>query len=324
MKLLKGAWQGAVLLGAMALAGPALAQPADRPLRIIAGFAPGGTSDIVSRVVAEGVATTLGQRPVVENRTGANGFIAAEAVVRGPTDGTTVLQCPMGSMTISPEVPGMHIPIDVARDLVPVANVARSSYAVVTGARSPYRSLEELMAAARAKPNALSYGSAGIGTAQHLSAERLKRMANLEIVHVPYRGAAPAALDLIAGRIDLLITNLGDVIRQIQGGELRLLALADEAGWPEFPDAPRLPRIVPGLEVIGWFGICGPRGMADEAVARWAEAIRISLQSPEVRKRLLDNGLAPGFEDAAAFGATISRDRQTWGEAIRAANVRAE
>ena len=324
MKLLKGAWQGAVLLGAMALAGPALAQPADRPLRIIAGFAPGGTSDIVARVVAEGVATTLGQRPVVENRTGANGFIAAETVVRGPTDGTTVLQCPMGSMTISPEVPGMHIPIDVARDLVPVANVARSSYAVVTGARSPYRSLEALMAAARAKPNALSYGSAGIGTAQHLSAERLKRMANLEIVHVPYRGAAPAALDLIAGRIDLLITNLGDVIRQIQGGELRLLALADEAGWPEFPDAPRLPRIVPGLEVIGWFGICGPRGMPDEAVARWAEAIRASLQSPEVRKRLLDNGLAPGFEDAAAFSATISRDRQTWGEAIRAANVRAE
>jgi tripartite-type tricarboxylate transporter receptor subunit TctC len=324
MTLLGRALRGALLLGAMALAGPALAQPADRPLRIIAGFAPGGTSDIVARVVAEGVAPALGQRPVVENRTGGNGFIAAEAVVRGPADGSTVLQCPMGNMTISPEVPGMHIPIDVGRDLVPVANVARSSYAVVTGARSPYRSLEALMAAARATPNALSYGSAGIGTAQHLSAERLKRMAGLEILHVPYRGAAPAALDLIAGRIDLLITNLGDVIRQVQGGELRLLALADEAGWPDFPDAPRLPRILPGLEVIGWFGICGPRGMPEEAIARWAEAIRASLQTPEVRRRLLDNGLAPGFEDARAFSATIDRDRRTWGEAIRAAQVRAE
>ena len=323
MEPLIGVLRSVVLLGAM-LAGPALAQPADRPLRIVAGFAPGGTSDIVARVVADGVAATLGQRPVVENRTGANGFIAAEAVVRGTTDGSTVLQCPMGSMTISPEVPGMHIPIDVGRDLVPVANVARSSYAVVTGARGSYRSLEELMAAARSKPGGLSYGSAGIGTAQHLSAERLKRMASLDIVHVPYRGAAPAALDLIAGRIDLLITNLGDVIRQIQGGELRLLALADEAGWPEFPDAPRLPRILPGLEVIGWFGICGPRGMPDEAVARWAEAIRLSLHSPVVQKRLLDNGLAPGFEDPAAFGATITRDRQAWGEAIRAANVRAD
>jgi tripartite-type tricarboxylate transporter receptor subunit TctC len=315
---------GAALLGAALCLGPAMAQPSDRPLRIVVGYAPGGTGDLVSRVVAEGVASPLGQRPVVENRTGANGFIAAEAVVRGPTDGSAVLQCPMGNMTISPEIPGMHIPINVAQDLVPVANVARSSYAVVTGARSPYRSLEELLAAARAKPGALSYGSAGIGTAQHLSGERLKRLASIDLVHVPYRGAAPAALDLIAGRIDILITNLGDVIRQIQGGDLRLLALADEAGWPDFPDAQRLPRIVPGFEVIGWFGICGPRGMPEEAVAKWAEAIRVALEDPTVRKRLLDNGLTPFFEDAASFSRTIARDRQMWGEAIRAANVRAE
>ena len=314
----------AALLAAALPAAPALAQPADRPLRIIAGYAPGGTSDIVARVVAEAVAGPLGQRPVVENRTGANGFIAAEAVVRGPADGSTVLQCPMGNMTISPEVPGLHIPIDVAQDLVPVANVARSSYAVVTGARGPHRSLEALLAAARTRPGALSYGSAGTGTAQHLSAERLKRMAGVDIVHVSYRGAAPAALDLIAGRIDLLITNLGDVIRQVQGGELRLLALADEAGWPEFPDAPRLPRIVPGLEVIGWFGICGPRAMPPEAVQRWAEAIRTGLEEPALRRRLLDNGIAPGFEGPEAFARTIARDRQVWGETIRAAGIRAE
>lgn len=315
---------GAVMLGAASLAGPAGAQPSDRPLRIVAGYAPGGTSDIVARLVAEGVAAKLGQRPVVENRTGANGFIAVEAVVRGPTDGSVVLQCPMGNMTISPETPGMHIPVDVARDLVPVANVARSSYAVVVGARSPYRSLEEFLAAARAKPGALTYGSAGVGTAQHLSAERLKRLAKIDLLHVPYRGAAPAALEVIAGRTDLLITNLGDVIRQIQGGELRLLALADAEGWPEFPDAPRLPQLVPGLEVAGWFGICGPRGMPAEAVAGWAEAIRAALEDATFRKRLLDSGLTPLFEDAATFGRTIARDRGMWGEAIRAANVRAE
>ncbi len=315
---------GAVLLGAVWLAGPGWAQPADRPLRIVAGYAPGGTSDIVARIVAEGVAPRLGQRPTVENRTGGNGFIAAEAVVRGPTDGAVVLQCPMGNMTISPETPGMHTPIDVALDLVPIANVARSSYAVVVGARSPYRSLEEFLAAARAKPGALTYGSAGIGTAQHLSAERLKRMARIDLLHVPYRGAAPAALEVVAGRTDLLITNLGDVMRLIQGGELRLLALADAEGWPEFPDAPRLPQLVPGLEVAGWFGICGPRGMPAEAIAGWAEAIRVALEDATVRKRLLDSGLTPLFEDAAAFGRTIARDRRMWSEAIRAANVRAE
>lgn len=314
----------AALLGATLLAGPAFGQPADRPLRIIAGYAPGGTSDITARLVAEGVAATLGQRPVVENRTGGNGFIAAEAVVRGPTDGSTVLQCPMGNMTISPEMPGMHIPIDVGRDLIPIANVARSSYAVVVGARSPYRSMEDFLAAARTRPGALTYASAGAGTAQHLSGERLKAMARIDILHVPYRGAAPAALDIIAGRADLLITNLGDVIRQIQGGEMRLLAMGDAEGWPDFPDAPRLPALVPGLQVLGWFGICGPRGMPQEAVARWAEAIRAALQDATLRRRLLDNGLAPGFEDPASFGRTIARDRAVWGEAIRAAGIRAE
>jgi tripartite-type tricarboxylate transporter receptor subunit TctC len=110
----------------------------------------------------------------------------------------------------------------------------------------------------------------------------------------------------------------------VQGGELRLLALADEAGWPDFPDAPRLPRIVPGFEVIGWFGICGPRGMPEEAVARWADAIRASLGGAELRKRLLDNGLALAFEDPQAFAQTIARDRRMWGETIRAARIRAD
>jgi tripartite-type tricarboxylate transporter receptor subunit TctC len=314
------AWLGAVLLAG----GAAQAQPTDRPARIVVGFAAGGTTDITARVVAEGVAASFGHRAIVDTRTGGNGFIAAEFVVRGSADGSTVLLCPMGPMTISPEMPGMHIPIDVGRDLVPVANVARSSYVVVTGANGPHRTLPDLIAAARARPGALTYASAGYGAAQHLSTERLKRLAGIDMVHVPYRGAAPAALDVIAGRADILITNLGDVIGQIKGGQLRLLAMGDREGWPDFPDAPRLPDIVPGLEVIGWFGVCGPRGMPEEAVARWAAAIRAALDVPALRQRLLDSGLAPNFEDPASFARTIARDRQAWGETIRAAGIRAE
>lgn len=314
------AWFGAALL----VAGAAQAQPTDRPTRIMVGFAPGGTTDITARVVAEGVAPRFGHRAVVETRTGANGFLAAEAVVRGPNDGSTVLLCPMGPMTISPEMPGMHIPINVGQDLVPVANVARSSYVVVTGASSPYRTLQDLIAAAKARPGALTYASAGYGAAQHLSGERLKRLTGTDMVHVPYRGAAPAALDVIAGRADVLITNLGDVIGQIKGGQLRLLAMGDREGWPDFPDAPRLPDIVPGLEVIGWFGICGPRGMPEEAIVNWAEAIRQGLQDATLRQRLIESGLAPNFEDPATFARTIARDRQAWGETIRAAGIRVE
>lgn len=311
------------LVGALCLALPVLAQAQERQPRIVSGFAPGGTSDLVSRLLAEGIGTALGQRPVVENRTGANGFIAAEAVARGPADGSTVLQCAMGGMTISPELPGAVLPIDPGTDLVPVANVAISSYGVVTGARGPHRTLAEAIAAARARPGTVSYGSAGVGSAQHLTGARLASMAGLDLLHVPYRGAAPAALDVIAGRADLMITNLGDVVRQIQGGELRLLALADRAGVPEFASAPRLPDIVPGLEVVGWFGLCGPKAMPPESIRQWAQATERALTDANLRRRMLENGLTPTFEGPEAFGARITRERGVWGETIRRANIRA-
>ncbi|MFL1461758.1 Bug family tripartite tricarboxylate transporter substrate binding protein [Roseococcus sp. DSY-14] len=303
---------------------PALAAAQDRPPRILAGFAPGGTGDLVARLIAEGVAPQLGARPVVENRTGANGFIAAEAVARSAPDGATVLQCPMGTMTISPELPGAVLPVDPRTELIPVANFALSSYGVVTGARSPHRTLEELVAAARQRPGALSYASAGIGTAQHLTGARLASMAGLDMLHVPFRGAAPAALEVIAGRVDLLITNLGDVVGQIRSGDLRLLALADREGVPEFASAPRLPDIVPGLEVAGWFGLCGPRGMAPAAIARWSDAMAVALREPAIRQRLLESGLTPVTEGPDAFAARMARDRQGWGETIRRANIRAD
>jgi tripartite-type tricarboxylate transporter receptor subunit TctC len=309
-----------VLLAALLLApGLALAQP-----RILVGFAPGGTGDLVARLIAEGLSQAGGARVVVENRTGANGMIAAEAVARGTADGNTLLLCPMGTMTIGPEMPGANLAIDPRTELAPVANVALSSYGAMTGARGPYQSMGDLIAAARARPGSVTYASAGVGSAQHLTGARLAAMAGLELVHVPYRGAAPAALDVIAGRTDLLITNLGDVMRQIQGGELRLLALADAEGVPEFASAPRLSQSVPGLEVAGWFGLCGPRGMPPAAIQRWAEAVAVALRDPTLRQRLLENGLTPIVEGPDAFAARMQRDRAGWAEAIRRANIRAD
>lgn len=318
LRLLKAA-----LLALAPLAASAQGQTVPGQPRIVAGFAPGGTSDLTARFIAEGIGTALGQRPVVENRTGANGFIAAEAVARGPADGSVVLQCPMGSMTISPELPGAVLPIDPGKDLIAVANIAVSSYGAVTGARGPYRTLGDVLAAARERPGTVSYASAGVGSAQHLTGARLEAMAGVELVHVPYRGAAPAALDVVAGRADLLITNLGDVVRQIQGGELRLLALGDAQGVPEFAGAPRLADTVPGLEVVGWFGLCGPKAMNPEMLQAWAAAVERALRDPALQRRLLDNGLTPMFEGPDAFAARIVRERQMWGETIRRANIRA-
>jgi tripartite-type tricarboxylate transporter receptor subunit TctC len=313
-----------ILLAAAAalIAFPALAQ--DRTIRVISGFAPGGAGDLMARLIAEYVPPQMNARGVVENRTGANGLIGAEVVARAAPDGATVLQCPMGSMTITPNLPGVAMPIDPRTEMTGVANVALSTYALIVAARGPHQDVPGLLAAARARPGGLSYASAGVGSAQHLSAELLKARTGLDIVHVPYRGATPAVVDILGGRIDFMITNLGDVMRQITGGELRLLALGDDAGSPLFPDARPISAFVPGLQMAGWFGICGPRAMGAESLAQWSDATRRALDNPSLRERLLANGLTPRFEDTATFNARIARDLQSWGEVIRAAGVRGD
>lgn len=304
------------------LAMPALAQ--ERTVRVIAGFAAGGTGDLVARLAADAIGPILGARAVVENRTGANGLIAAAEVARSGADGSTVLQCPMGTMTISPELPGAALPIDPRTELTGIANIALSTYGFVVAANGPWRDVPQLLAAARARPAALTYASAGVGSAQHLSGELLRARAGIDVTHVPYRGATPAVVDILGGRADFMITNLGDVMRQIQGGELRLLALGDAGGSPLFPDARPVSAFVPGLEMAGWFGLCGPRSMPPDQVARWAEATRRAIEATAVQRRLLESGLTPRFEGPDAFNARIAADRQRWGEVIRNARIRAE
>ncbi|BDG73211.1 Bug family tripartite tricarboxylate transporter substrate binding protein [Roseomonas fluvialis] len=313
-----------ILLAAVAafIAFPAMAQ--DRTVRVISGFAAGGAGDLMARLIAEYVPPLMGARGVVENRTGANGLIGAEVVARSAPDGNTVLQCPMGSMTITPNLPGAAMPIDPRTELTGVANVALSTYALIVAARGPHQDVPGLLAAARARPGGLSYASAGVGSAQHLSAELLKARAGVDIVHVPYRGATPAVVDILGGRIDFMITNLGDVMRQITGGELRLLALGDDAGSPLFPNARPISAFVPGLQMAGWFGICGPRAMSAESLAQWSDGTRRALENPQLRERLLANGLTAQFEATAPFNARIARDLQSWGEVIRAAGVRGD
>ncbi len=313
-----------ILLAAVAafIAFPALAQ--DRTIRVISGFAAGGAGDLMARLIAEYVPPLMGARGVVENRTGANGLIGAEVVARAAPDGNTVLQCPMGSMTITPNLPGAALPVDPRTELTGVANVALSTYALIVAARGPYQDLPALLAAARARPGALNYASAGVGSAQHLSVELLKARAGLNIIHAPYRGATPAVVDILGGRMDFMITNLGDVMRQIQGGELRVLAMGDDAGSPLFPNVRPVSAFVPGLQMAGWFGICGPRAMSAESLAQWSDATRRALENPTFRERLLANGLTPQFEDTATLNARIARDLASWGEVIRAAGIRGD
>lgn len=312
-----------LLAAALSIAAlPAMAQ--DRTVRVVSGYAAGGTGDLMARLIAEYIVPHLGARGVVENRTGANGLIGAEVVARSAPDGMTVLQCPMGTMTITPNLPGAALPIDPRTELMGITDVALSTYALVVAARGPHADAGGLLAAARARPGGLTYASAGVGSAQHLSVELLKARTGLDIIHAPYRGATPAIVDILGGRVDFMITNLGDVMRQVQGGELRVLAMGDDGGSPLFPEVRPISAFVPGLQMAGWFGVCGPRGVSEEMLARWAEATRKGLESQAFRERLLANGLTPHFEGPREFNARIANDLRSWGEVIRAAGVRGD
>jgi tripartite-type tricarboxylate transporter receptor subunit TctC len=297
---------------------PAQAQP-----RIVNGFAPGGTADIIVRLLADQAAGPLGARPVVETRTGANGFIAAENVVRGAPDGSAVFLCVMGMLAITPEMPGARMPVD-AREIGGVALMALSPYGLVVGAQSQHRTLADLVRAAQSRPNAVSYASVGVGSAPHLSGALIGLRTGAEMVHVPYRGGAPAVLDVIAGRADFMAVSLGDVSRQIREGELRLLALGDERPVPMFPDVPPISATLPGVRAYTWFGLCGPRSMPAEARGRWERAVQAAMADAGFRERVAQLGLVPLYEDGAAMDRRIAADRATWGEVIRAANIRAD
>jgi len=302
---------------------PALAQFPDRPPRIIVGQAAGGSSDVIARMVADAIAQDLGQRVVVENRPGVNGAIGADFVARSTPDGYTAFQCPMSTMSITGQLPGSTL-LDGGLELVPVANVSLSSYGLAVAASSPYRSVADIMAAARARPGAITFGSPGPGSAQHLSGELMNRLAQVNMQHVPYRGAAPAVVDLIAGRIDFMMTNLGDIAGQVRDGTVRLLAQGDPSRFPLFPDLPRIADTLPGFDVTGWFGFCLPRATPTAVITRWDEAIRKAMQNEALRGRLTEAGFTPFYEGPEAIATRLTADRARWREVIRAAGLRAQ
>lgn len=298
--------------------------PPAGPLKYVVGFAPGGLGDTVARLFSDAVRKTLNVNVVVENRSGANGMIAFEQVARGPVDGTTVVQCGTGVMTVSPVLPGLKLPIDINRDIVPVARIVQSNWGIVVPKDSPYATLVDLVEAAKKKPNGLSYGHAGIGSLQHLSAEWLATKAGIQLVGVGYRGIGPAMNDLMGGRLDLIVTSLGDFSAQAKGGQARLLTLIDDIGSPAFPDAPQASATLPGYAVTGWVGTCGPRGMPAAAIDWWQRATATALEDPELLERLGKFGLMPGYLDAAAFGRLIADGQGTWKSVIDANGIRAE
>ncbi len=307
------------LLAAL-LAAPAFARRAqaagfpERDIRLLVGFSPGGAVDLVARIFADSLRPILGQTVVVENRSGASGLIAAEAVAKSPPDGHVLNVIAMSAYTILPQLPGYRMPIDVERDLTPVGNVAGVLNALIAGPHTPYRGVPELIA----------YASTGNGTSQHLAAELFSRQAGIRMTHVPYRGGSNAIVDIAAGRVDIMFGNFPEFIGQIRDGSLRLLAFAGAEPSPLFPNTPLIRDTLPAYAVSNWLGLAGPAGLPAPVIAAWDAALRRAAADPTLQRRLTENGIQPLAEDQAAFRATIAADRARWGEVIRAARIRAD
>ncbi|WP_149535635.1 Bug family tripartite tricarboxylate transporter substrate binding protein [Siccirubricoccus phaeus] len=306
------------------LAAPALAQPRP-PIRILVGFAPGGTADQVARIAGEAIQRRGGPNIVVEIRSGALGFIALQAVARSAPDGTTLGIGIMGQLAVAPVVPGSQIPLDLDRELAPIAALATTPMALVVRPDAPFRSVAELVAHAKARPaGALTYGSTGNGSTNQLGAEGFAAAADLKLTHVAYRGGTLALLDLAAGRIDLFFANIAEVAEMVRGGQVRALALAADAPIAMFPDLPLLTADYPSLAMGNWLGLVGPAGLPEAQQAELAGLFLAALADPVTTPVLASRGLSALGEAGPAFAARIRRDRDRWAQVAKAGNIRAD
>ena len=316
-----------VAAGALALApqwARAQAWQPTRDVRIMNGFAAGGSGEYVCRVLADALRTQFGQPVIVDTQPGANGFIAAQAVARAAPDGHTIGLATMAMLTISPVLPGQKPPIDAEKDLTPIANVAGVYKLLVTYPEAPFKTVRELIAYAKANPGKISYGSAGIGSSPHMAAELFRSQAGIDIVHVPYKGGAAAMVDLIAGRIQMMIGNMPDFLTQVKAGKLRGVAFGGERTSPALPELPLIKQWLPSYSVTNWFGIVGPGRLPPNILLALNGALQKALADPAAQARLLEHGVELLGGSVEKFNAEIAAYRANWAAVIRSANIRAE
>ena len=311
---------------AVSLAGAfsAGAQQLKSDVRFLNGFPPGGTSDLLGRLLAEAIGPIVGQKVIVEQRTGASGFIAAEACARSAPDGHTIFLAPMALMSVAPVMPGQKLTIDVDKDLTPISNLAGVYNILVVGQSAPFKTVAELVDYAKKNPGKLTYASSGNGTSQHLSGELFKKLAAVDVLHVPYRGGAPAILDIVGGRTTMMFGNMPEFLGQIRGGGLRPVAFGAVRPSPLFADLPLVSATLPDFKISNWFGVVGPAGQSAEWTAFWNRAIMTVVRQPKFIQLMTDNGMEILAGSPEEFKATILADRRKWNDVIQSAKIRAD
>lgn len=302
-------------------AGAALAATyPDKPIRLVVPFAPGGGTDLIARTLAAGMSKELGQNVIVDNKPGAGTIIGTDAVAKSPADGYTLVIATFAH-AVNPSLQP-RLPYDTDKAFAPVALIGKGPNVLVVRPDSPYRSVRDVIAAAKASPGKLTYASQGNGTSAHLAGEMFTNLAKVEMTHVPYRGAGPALTDLLGGQVDMIFGTAAAVSTFIDSGKLRALAVTTAARSPSLKDVPALADTVPGYVVESWYGLYVPAGTPAEVIARLNAATRKAAQTDDFRKKVESEGLVISAGPPAELDAYVRAEEARWRKVVKENNVK--
>lgn len=295
----------------------------NKPIKFVVGFAPGGATDVVGRLMAKKIGDALGQPIIIENKAGASSNIGAEAVVRAAPDGYTFYVCAITSAINVSLFP--KLAFDFAKDFEPVALFANVPNILVVHPSVAAKTVQELIDLARAQPGKLSYASSGAGTSIHLSGELFKMLAKVDLLHIPYKGSAPAMIDMVGGQVQVMFDNMPSALPHVKAGKLRALAVTSAQRSLSAPDVPTMVEAgVAGFDVQSWFGLVAPKGTPKDIIARVnAEAVK-ALATSEIKERFLDLGAVPGPMSPEAFGDYIRAEIARWAEVVKTSGAKVE
>ncbi|HZZ94936.1 MAG TPA: tripartite tricarboxylate transporter substrate binding protein [Usitatibacter sp.] len=322
-RFLKRAALAALFLGVSSIAASQDNYPA-RPVTIVVPYPAGGVADLLPRLVGEKLTQKWGQPVIVENKAGASGNIGMGWVAQQPADGYTFALAPAGNLTVNPTL-FPNLPFDTARDFTPVTLLANVPNVLVVHPSVPAKTFQELVAYAKANPGKLNFASPGAGSGAHLAGELLKLDAGVDIVHIPYKGLAPAVNDLLGGQVQMMFAGVSTIIQQVKSGKLRALAVAGPHRLDAMPGVPTVAESgYPGFDVTSWYGIVAKTGTPPAIMRKVRDDMADALKQPDVVKKLADLGLEPVGDTPAQFGAVIQAESLKWGGIVKKAGVRVE